>query len=292
MGDYAEMNAVYGSYFAEGSYPARTTLEVPGLPGDARILLACIAYANAAETEVVRPAQGRIPAAMGPYSPAVRAGRTVYLSGQGGREPATGALADSAHGQAEQTLRNIKAILEAAALSWDNVVLANSYLRSSAAAPDIDAAFEAVFSPGGAPSRTTVGLSRLPGDIAVEITFVAVDDRYVTRLFMHNEPATARSSPASLSGGVVYTSAMPGSGASFAEQFRHSMRKQTEALELALMDLSHVVRVTAYLQDLAHLEEFRALLAETFPENQPATTVVQARDPSGAAILVELIAVQ
>ena len=187
MDHYSDMNSVYGSFFDEGGYPARTTLEVAGLPEGAGILLMCIAYSDATEIEVVRPPETEIPPAMGPYSPAVRAGRTIYLSGQGGRNPTTGELADSTSEQAEQTLRTIGTILEAAGLAYDNTVLANSYFPPASEAGAIDSAYEDIFDPGGAPSRANVALSRLPGDIAVEITFVAVNDNYVTRLFMHNQ---------------------------------------------------------------------------------------------------------
>ena len=292
MENYADMNATYGSYFPEGGYPARTTLELPGLPGGAGVLLMCVAYADPSEIEVVRPPADEIPPAMGPYSPAVRAGRTLYLSGQGGRNPATGELADSAEEQAQQTLRTIGTILGAAGLTYDNTVLASSYLPPSTEEPTVDGAFETIFSPGGAPSRASVALSRLPGDIAVEITFVAVDDNYVNRLFMHDQAPTAVSSPASLSGGVVYTSAMPGRGETFREQVLDALQTQATALQLASMDLPHIVRMTAYLSDLASLDELTELLSESFPETPPALTVVQTRNPSHSQVILETIAVQ
>ena len=292
MDDYAEMNFVYGSYFSEGGYPARTTLEVPGVPEGAGVLLMCVAYADVSEIEVIRPPEDRIPAAMGPYSPAVRAGKAVYLSGQGGRDPATGELSETSGGQAERTLATIGIILDAAGLDFDNAVLAGTYSSASAEQGEIDSALEGVFSPGAAPSRANVILSRLPGDIAVEITIIAVDDSYVTRLFMHDQPPTAASSPASLSGGVAYMSAMPGSGATFREQFLGALKLHESALGLALMQLPDVVRITAYLSDLADLEELRSLVSETFPESEPAVTAIQAHNPDGVAVVLETIAVQ
>ena len=292
MDHYADMNSVYGSFFDEGSYPARTTLEVPALPEGAGILLMCVAYSDPSEIEVVRPPATEIPPAMGPYSPAVRAGRTIYLSGQGGRNPTTGELADSTAEQAEQTLRTIGTILGAAGLAYDNTVLASSYFPPDSEAAAIDGAYEDIFDPGGAPSRANVALSRLPGDIAVEITFVAVDDNYVTRLFMHDQVPSAISSPASLSGGVVYTASVAGQGESFEEQVLHTLQTQESALELALMGLSNVVRVTAYLSAMDDLEELRAVLSEAFPGPAPALTTIQARNPAESDVSLELIAVQ
>jgi 2-iminobutanoate/2-iminopropanoate deaminase len=369
MENYADMNSVYGSYFAEGGYPARTTLEVPGMPGGAGILLMCVAYEDSAEIEVVRPpaseippamgpyspavragrtvylsGQGgrnpstgeiaesaeeqadqtlqtigtilaaagltydntvlassfevvrppasEIPPAMGPYSPAVRAGRTVYLSGQGGRNPSTGEIAESAEEQADQTLQTIGTILAAAGLTYDNTVLASSYLPPSSSSEAVDSAYENRFDPGGAPSRANVALSRLPGDIAVEITFVAVDDNYVTRLFMHDQPPTAIASPASLSGGVVYTSAMPGRGETFRDQVLDALETQASALRLALMDTSNVVRITAYLNSMGNLDELRSVLSEALPGEMPALTVIQTRNPADSGVSLEVIAVQ
>ncbi len=86
MGQYKEMNEVYGSFFGPDHYPARTTLEFPGLPGGANIEVTCIAYADKSKISIVTPPAGSIPAAMGPYRPAVLAGDTLYVSGSGGRQ--------------------------------------------------------------------------------------------------------------------------------------------------------------------------------------------------------------
>ena len=90
MDDYQAMNAVYGSFYEEGKYPARTTLEMAALVGGAEIEISCIAYADAAGIRIVRPDPSLIPSPRGPYSPAVMAGGMLYLSGQGGRGPALG----------------------------------------------------------------------------------------------------------------------------------------------------------------------------------------------------------
>ena len=292
MDNYADMNSVYGSFFREGSYPARTTVEAPGLPNGAGVLLMCVAYSDPAEISVVRPSEDEIPAAMGPYSPAVRAGNRVYLSGQGGRNPSTGETPETADGQAVQTLRTIGVILGAAGLGYDHAVQASSYFPPDTDPKTIRGAFEAIFSPGGAPSHSNVPLSRLPGDIAVEITVVAAQDSYITRLFMHDQAPTAASSPVSLTGGVAYTSAMPGSGDTFQEQFQSAVELQGTALRLASLDLPNVVRVVAYLSDLDNVGELQALLSTTFPEDTPALAAVQARNPPASMISLEMIAVQ
>ena len=292
MENYAEMNSVYGRFFREGSYPARTTVEVPGLPDEAGVLLMCIGYSDASGISVIRPPEDEIPAPMGPYSAAVRAGNRVYLSGQGGRNPATGEISDTAEGQTDQTLQTIGVILGAAGLDYNHAVQASSYFPPGTDPKAVHGAFESIFSPGGAPSHSNVPLSRLPGDIAVEITVVAAHDSYITRLFMHDQEPSAASSPVSLTGGVAYTSAMTGTGETFQEQFHNAVEMQGTALRLASLDLPNVVRVVAYLSDSDNLPELRALLAETFPESSPAFAAVQTRNPPGSMVSLEMIAVQ
>ena len=109
---------------------------------------------------------------------------------------------------------------------------------------------------------------------------------------MHDQPPTASSSPASLSGGVAYMSAMQGRGSTFREQFLGSLQLHQSALGLALMQLPDVVRITAYLSDLNDLDELRSLVSETFTESEPAVTAIQARNPDGVAVVLETIAVQ
>ena len=68
------------------------------------------------------------PAALGPYSHAVLAGDTLYISGQLGLDPATGAMPESVTEQAEQSLKNLGAILEAAGMSYADVVKTTVFL--------------------------------------------------------------------------------------------------------------------------------------------------------------------
>ena len=292
MESYSEMNAVYGSFFDEGAYPARTTVEVPGIPGGAGVLLMCIAHADRSEISVVSPPAGETPPAMGPYSSAVRAGRTLYVSGQGGRDPATGQLADSTGGQARTTLQTIGAILAAGGLAVDNAAMVSSYVPPAGDGEEVARVFDELFPPGGAPSRVPVSLSRLPGDILVEITFVAVDDPYINRLFMHDQAPTAGSSPAALTGGVLYASSMTGQGETFQEAAADALSTQLSLLQLASMDWQHVARMTVYLADVAVQNELMAVIGETLPAPLPAISVMQTRHPDGSRIAVDLIAVQ
>jgi reactive intermediate/imine deaminase len=111
------------------------------------------------------------PAPAGPYSPALQFGDWVLLAGQGGADPATGALGDTIEAQTEQTLRNIEVLLEAAGCTLDNVVSSLVHLSDLS----LFSRFNAVYGPRFSdpkPVRTTVGAELLHG-MLVEITVTA-----------------------------------------------------------------------------------------------------------------------
>ena len=114
------------------------------------------------------------PAALGPYSQAIKVGEFVYASGQIAIDPATGEFIGG--GIAEQTdrvLKNLSAVLEAAGSSLDQVVKTLVFLADM---NDFTAMNEVYgkFFPGAPPARSTVQAARLPKDARVEIEAVAV----------------------------------------------------------------------------------------------------------------------
>jgi 2-iminobutanoate/2-iminopropanoate deaminase len=117
-----------------------------------------------------------LPTPVGPYSPAVIAGNLVFVSGQAGRNPTTGELADDVEAQTEQTLRNISGILEAAGSSLSRVVRCGVFLVDMTEFPKMNAVYSRMFG-GHRPARTTVEVKGLPGEgLRVEIDAVALID--------------------------------------------------------------------------------------------------------------------
>jgi 2-iminobutanoate/2-iminopropanoate deaminase len=113
------------------------------------------------------------PAAIGPYSQAIRAGGFLWLSGQIALSPSTGALVGStAAEQAEQVLANLAAVLEAAGGSFENLVRCTIYLKDLADFAAVNAVYGRHM-PDPPPARATVEVSRLPKDALVEIDGVA-----------------------------------------------------------------------------------------------------------------------
>ncbi|WP_027079104.1 RidA family protein [Luteimonas mephitis] len=114
------------------------------------------------------------PAAIGPYSQAVRAGGTVYLSGQTPIDPATGALVEGdIRAQARRAFDNLKAVCEAAGGSFDDIVRVGLYLTDLGQFAEVNAVMAEYFEQPY-PARSTIGVAALPKDSAFEVDAVMV----------------------------------------------------------------------------------------------------------------------
>ena len=118
-------------------------------------------------------ATGNAPGAVASYSQAIATDNLLFCAGQIGLDPATGELADGFDAQAEQVLKNLTAVLDAAGCTWDDVVKTTCFLA------DINdfTAFNAVygrFMPDPPPARSTFAVAALPKGARVEIEAVAV----------------------------------------------------------------------------------------------------------------------
>jgi 2-iminobutanoate/2-iminopropanoate deaminase len=114
------------------------------------------------------------PQAMGAYSPAIRAGNLLFVSGQIPIDPATGQLVDGdIAAQAEQVMRNITALLRAAGVGFDHVVRTTVYLADMNDFAGMNQVYaKHIVDPP--PARATVQVARLPRDVKVEIDVIAV----------------------------------------------------------------------------------------------------------------------
>jgi 2-iminobutanoate/2-iminopropanoate deaminase len=116
------------------------------------------------------------PAAIGPYSQAVRVGDFLYTSGQVALDPASGALVDGGvEAQTTRVLENLKAVLEAAGTGLENVVKTTVFLKNMGDFAAMNAIYATYFAPDSvvAPARSTVEVARLPKDALVEIEVIA-----------------------------------------------------------------------------------------------------------------------
>lgn len=115
----------------------------------------------------------KAPAAIGPYSQAVKAGNTVYLSGQIGLDPATMQLMEGVEAQAQRVFENLKAVAEAAGGSLNDAVKVNIYLTDLANFTIVNEVM-ARYMAQPYPARATLGVKELPKGGLVEADAVLV----------------------------------------------------------------------------------------------------------------------
>ena len=114
------------------------------------------------------------PKAQGVYTPAIRAGQLLFVSGQIPMDPRTGQIVDGdITAQADQAMRNVSALLKAAGVGFEHVVRTTVFLTDM----DDFAAMNAVYARyvvDPAPARATVQVARLPRDVRIEVDAIAV----------------------------------------------------------------------------------------------------------------------
>lgn len=190
-----------------------------------------------------------------PYSPAVLAGGTLYVSGQGSLN-AAGNMPEDFQGQFRQTLHHLQAVLRGAGMDFGNVVWLNVYLTDMG---NLSAMNQVYWSTIGAhpPARTILQVAALPAGQKVEVNCIAVADTQQRREIWpsgwkrgpHIDP------PGILAGDVLYTSAQgdrdPVTGnrpADFAGEVIQALDNVGEVLKAANMSYKNVVWVNPYLQ--------------------------------------------
>jgi 2-iminobutanoate/2-iminopropanoate deaminase len=113
------------------------------------------------------------PAAIGPYSQAIRVGGFVFTAGQVGAEPSSGALADGVAAQADRALRNLAAVLAEAGSSFDRVVKTTIFLTDMGDFQAVNEVYASHLAPPF-PARSTITVKALPKGALVEIEMIAL----------------------------------------------------------------------------------------------------------------------
>jgi len=117
----------------------------------------------------------KAPAPIGPYSQAVLAGNTLYTSGQIPLDPATGELVGGdIETETKQVMENLKAVLEAAGMDFSNVVKTSIFIINMDDFAKINTVYGSYINEETAPARETVQVARLPKNVNVEISMIAV----------------------------------------------------------------------------------------------------------------------
>ena len=117
----------------------------------------------------------KAPAPIGPYNQAVLSGNTLYTSGQIAIDPATGDLVlDSIEIETKQVMENMKAVLESAGMTFENVVKSTIFISNMNDFASINTIYGSYFNEKTAPARETVQVACLPKNVNVEISMIAI----------------------------------------------------------------------------------------------------------------------
>jgi 2-iminobutanoate/2-iminopropanoate deaminase len=118
----------------------------------------------------------KAPAPIGPYNQAVLVGNTLYASGQIALNPATMELVlDDIETETKQVMENMKAVLEAAEMTFENVVKTTIFIMDMNDFTKINSVYGSYFDEKTAPARETVQVAGLPKGVNVEISMIAVN---------------------------------------------------------------------------------------------------------------------
>jgi enamine deaminase RidA (YjgF/YER057c/UK114 family) len=267
---FAEFNKHYAEFF-KNDPPARTTLGVAQVPGDSRVEITCIAYSDLAEKKRV----GDPPAGL-PFSPGIRAGDTLYISGKGDHLP-DGSHPATFEEQVRQTMRNVEATLKQAGLDFRHVVMSHVFLDKYENHATAQKVYNEFFEAGNEPACATVFVDWIPGGSHVEVTCIATTDlstRKVVRPSGLKEGpggAAVAASPAVWAGNTLYLSGLagfkPGEGvtaADLGEQVHQMARNHVQVLETAGLTLEDIVSGYVYLRDMQDYQDMNAIYRKYF----------------------------
>ncbi|MBQ3316468.1 MAG: RidA family protein [Spirochaetales bacterium] len=121
----------------------------------------------------IRISTDKAPAAIGPYSQAVKADNLLFVSGQIPIDPASGVLVEGIEAQSHQVLRNIKAILNEAGLDFDSVVKTTVFLKDMGDFQTVNGIYAQYFNGDVLPARCAMQVGALPKNSLIEIECIA-----------------------------------------------------------------------------------------------------------------------
>lgn len=117
----------------------------------------------------------KAPAPIGPYNQAVLVGNTLYTSGQIAINPTTGDLViETIEEETKQVMENMKAVLDAAGMTFENVVKSTIFISNMNDFATINSVYGGYFNEKTAPARETVQVACLPKNVNVEISMIAI----------------------------------------------------------------------------------------------------------------------
>ncbi len=126
------------------------------------------------QKEIINTVDAPLP--IGPYSQAVKTNNTLYTSGQIAINPKTNTMVlENISKETKQVMENLKAVLQAANMNFSNVIKSTIFIANMDDFAAINSIYGSYFDEATAPARETVQVARLPKDVNVEISVIAVE---------------------------------------------------------------------------------------------------------------------
>ena len=260
------------------------------------LFLISATHAGIAQVRAVIPAQSK---ANNVYSPGVDSGGYVYISAQGPRRP-DGSMPASFAGQCRQALDNIKAVVEAAGLTAENVVYTQVYLEDVSKYGEMDRVFGEYFGKPS-PARAVPGVARVP-EPPIQISAVALRNLADRKaIYPANFKSEGTASPGVLTHDRLFISSMPGSDPLSgkvpddpAAQVDLALDRLQAVLRAAGLEFSNMVFVNPYLTSAVPMTVMNERYARRFEfGNTPARATIEVSSlPGGARIAYTGVAVR
>ena len=266
--DFAAMNEVYKTFFGDAP-PTRTTVEADLMVDEALVEISVVAAAPVVSRRVLHPSSWlRSP---NPYSYAIEAGDTVFLSGLVARNPVdNSSIEGDMSVQARAVLENAKTLLASAGLGMEHVVSGRVYVTDLSQFDAMNQVYRTYF-PKDPPARATVRANLMHPSNVVEMTFIA--NRAPKQVVSGSDRPNPNVSAAIRSGPRLYLSGMLGLNAEprddAREQTRATLRQIESVLRRAGFSWDEVVDSLVYLTRTdsfpAMNDAYRAMLKQPYP---------------------------
>lgn len=230
---------------------------------------------------------------VGPYSPGILAGDYLYVSGQGATR--NGKLAPSIDGQTRDCLENVKAIVEGAGLTMDQVVYAHLYLADVKNYEAVNKIWPEYFK--SLPARFTVAVTRMPTDTPIEITVVAYKGKKEA-VMLAGSPSPVPISPGVLTADRFYVAGILGRDSATGVipptidgQIDMVFSRLKNVLAAAKMDGRHMAVANIYRTAAVSNEAIWKRVRKAFPGAGPSVMIIEVPAlPFGANVSITGVA--
>jgi len=281
VSDFQAMNKVYQTYWPKNP-PARTTVQGNLVVPEALIEIAMVAIPNGGERKIIHPAPW--PMAAAPYSYGILSGDTLFLAGLVSRRGKDNSIVEGdMQAQTAAVMENVGEVLNAAGMTFADIVSSRVYITDSAHFQAMNAAYRKYF-PKNPPARATVRAALMAPQFLLEISTVAVKGGTREAFTTPNPDGSAGQPNPNLSSAIrvgnrLYVSGMLGNTSTnkgdIKGQTQETLVRIGRTLSSAGFDWKDVVDGVVYITDVRNFAGMNEAYREIFTKDFPARATVE-----------------